>query len=97
MPADIARLRPNILARVEWEKRNLKPVAPCAASVLYNLIEDARGADQNFLDWCGDYGYDTDSRKAEKIYADCCDIRAKVNAFFNREEREQLASLLQDY
>lgn len=97
MPADIARLRPNILARVEWEKRYMKPVAPCAASVLYSLLLDSRAADMSFYDWCDDLGHDSDSRKAEALYDDCCKIGRDVRAFFTREERAELERLLEDY
>ena len=97
MPADIARLRPNILARVEWERMWLKPVAPNATTVLYSLLRDAEGAEQNFLDWCGDYGYDSDSMKAHKIYTACCEELQKVRTFFTNEERQALLELLQDY
>jgi hypothetical protein len=46
-----------------------EPVA--AADVLDSLAHDASSADQSFGDWCGDYGYDTDSRKAERTYNAC--------------------------
>ncbi len=97
MPADIARLRPNILARHDWEKANLTPVAPTAGSVLYSLLMDASGAEENFHDWCANYGYDTDSRKALATYEACCSIRADVNKFFTAAERAELAAILEDY
>lgn len=97
MPADIARLGKNILARVDWERMWLKPVAPHAASVLYSILSEAQGAEQNFLDWCGDYGYDTDSMKSHATYTACCETLQKVRAFFTIEERNALQELLQDY
>lgn len=97
MPPDIARLGPRILARVEWENANLKPVAPSAASVLYSLLLDAQGAEQPFDYWASDYGYDTDSIKALNIYNACCEVRRQVNAFFSHEQREKLRELLEDF
>lgn len=97
MPADIARLRPAIMARVDWEKANLRPVTPAAASVLYSLLSDASGADGNFLDWCDDLGYDSDSRKALAIYEACCVIRADLQKVFTATERAELAAMLEDY
>jgi hypothetical protein len=43
---------------------------PKLADVLDCLSSDASGLESSrgFEDWCSDYGYDTDSRKAEKIY-----------------------------
>lgn len=75
----------------------VRPVAPTAASVLYSLLQDASGADENFYDWCANYGYDTDSRKALATYEACCIIRADVNKFFTAAERAELAAILEDY
>ena len=45
---------------------------PKADEVLDCLASDANGANQNtFEDWCSEYGYDTDSRKAERTYKAC--------------------------
>ena len=47
-----------------------KPTPPELDSVLDCLAGDASGYDnsRDFEDWCSEYGYDTDSRKAEKTY-----------------------------
>lgn len=43
---------------------------PVIDDVLNSLASDAAGYEnaQSFEDWAAEYGYDTDSRKAEKIY-----------------------------
>ena len=43
---------------------------PKAEDVLDCLSSDAAGIEnaQSFEDWCSEYGYDTDSRKAEKTF-----------------------------
>jgi|SRR5215472_2608761 len=43
---------------------------PTAADVLYCLVSDASSYENatGFEDFCRDFGYDTDSRKAERIY-----------------------------
>lgn len=43
---------------------------PKTADVLNCIASDAAGYEnaQSFEDWASEYGYDTDSRKAEKIY-----------------------------
>ena len=97
MPPDIARLGKRILARVEWEATNLKPVPPPAAGVLYSLLLDSRSAESNFLDWCDEFGYDSDSRKHLATYEACCEIRRRVQAFFSADERAKLGELLEDY
>lgn len=44
--------------------------APRLGDVLDCLASDASGVEnaKDFEDWCGEYGYDTDSRKAERTY-----------------------------
>lgn len=78
-------------------KRHAFHKPPTAASVLHSLLMDAQGAEQPFDCWAADYGYDTDSIKALNTYNACCEIRRQVNAFFTRDEREQLRAMLEDY
>ena len=44
---------------------------PEADLVLSSLLLDSSAVDQSFEDWCGEFGYDTDSRKAEATYNAC--------------------------
>lgn len=43
---------------------------PTLEDVVNALVLDAAGFEnaRTFEDWCGEYGYDTDSRKAERTY-----------------------------
>lgn len=50
---------------VDWAGQ---PRTPKVRDLLECLLADSSGADQSFEDWCGDYGYDTDSRKAYGIW-----------------------------
>jgi len=47
--------------------------APKVADVLDCLASDAASIDntRGFEDWCADFGYDSDSRKAEKTFKAC--------------------------
>lgn len=47
------------------------PCVPSAYDVIACVMSDASGADMNFIDWCDNYGYDTDSRKAVDIHEAC--------------------------
>ncbi|MNR67782.1 hypothetical protein D3C85_1919640 [compost metagenome] len=58
---------------------------------------DSSGAEQNFHDWCSDFGYDNDSLKAQQTYNACCETLTKMRAFFTGTERTALNELLQDY
>lgn len=47
----------------------------------------------DFQNFCGDFGYDTDSRKAEKIYKAVCKEWEKVNNFFSESELLELQEI----
>lgn len=48
---------------------------PDFANVLQGLVMDSEGVEvDTFEEWADNYGYDTDSRKAEKIYEACREI-----------------------
>lgn len=47
-----------------------KPTAPTLYDVFCSLKADATMG-ETFHDWCGNYGYDTDSRKAMETYIAC--------------------------
>lgn len=46
---------------------------PTADDVLHCLASDSAGIEnaRDFEDWCADYGYDSDSRSAERTYKAC--------------------------
>lgn len=74
-----------------------KPVDPDLKNVLYCLWSDAQSVSdgQSFEDWCADFGYDTDSRKAHKAYKACLKTyQALKRLGFDFEE---LAEFFQDY
>lgn len=74
-----------------------KPVSPCAANVLYSLIQDSSAIDTSFEYWCADYGYDSDSISAFNTYQACCKIAKELRQVFNHVQIETLRSLLEDY
>ena len=44
---------------------------PTSEAVLECLLSDACSGEESFEDFCANCGYDTDSRKAERIYRAC--------------------------
>ena len=66
------------------------PVAPTAYDVLACLTKSDPDTFENF---CSEYGYDEDSRKAEKIYNAVLDEWRNVCALFTDEEIEQLQEI----
>ena len=51
---------------------------PTLADVLECVAMDASGADQTFEDWASGYGYDPDSRSAERTWKACVMQTAKL-------------------
>ena len=47
----------------------------------------------SFENFCSDFGYDLDSRKAEKTYKAVCKEWEKVSNFFTSEELEELQDI----
>lgn len=74
-----------------------KPKAPHAADILYGLITDASAVDSSFINWCADYGYDSDSIKALNTYNQCCETGQKIRVMFTRDQIAALREALQDY
>ena len=65
---------------------------PTLAEVLDCLASDASGVDnaQSFEDWASEYGYDTDSRKAEKTYNICVQQAQELKALLGQDAYNQL-------
>ena len=71
-------------------------LAPTARDVLHSLFSDARDAffdGCTFDDWCGNTGYDTDSRKAEKLFNACRDTGAMLVRLLGRDVCNQFLAL----
>lgn len=63
--------------------------------VLYSLLIDSDANEYTFEDWADNFGYDTDSRKAEQIYHACKENARKVKTFI--DNIEEARELFQDY
>ena len=73
--------------------------APLCRDVLYSLILDSDVLNHaNFESWASDFGYDTDSRKAEETYKACLDIALQLKVILGGEANmEKLREAFQDY
>ncbi len=60
---------------------------PTAYNMLTSITKNDPGS---FSDFCGDFGYDEDSRKAERTYRAVLRDWRKVEAFFTADEINQL-------
>jgi len=62
------------VTRIKWDKqlnRPGTPTPPKPAEVLAAVCREYLDAREPFEDWASNFGYDSDSRKAERIYFAC--------------------------
>lgn len=88
-------LRKKSRAKNEWDA-TLKPVKPKIADVMYSLFMDASAADENFNDWCDNFGYSSDSIKAMNTYKQCLETATALRRHFNPETRAAIQSIIQE-
>lgn len=72
-------------------------VKPGPAGLIYSVLMNESACNQSFADWCSDFGYDTDSRKALAMYEACQQEYNKLQSMFTPAEIAQLQTLLEDY
>jgi hypothetical protein len=69
---------------------------PHASEIIYSLLmDDPRN--QTFDEWCQEYGMDTDSRKAEESYRQCCRQTQDAQRIFGNEVLNEARLILEDY
>lgn len=78
--------------RVPFSQGSAHTTPPTAADVLDCLASDAAGFEnaRSFEEWASEYGYDTDSRKAEKTYKIVAKQAAKLRAMLGQDNYETL-------
>jgi hypothetical protein len=75
-----------------------KYILPDITDIFYSLMLDSDVLDAGcFEDWANNFGYDKDSRAAEKIHRQCIDIALKLRVAIPDTLRAELQELLQDY
>lgn len=75
-----------------------RAIEPNPVDVLYSLTMDSDVLDSGgFEEWAANFGYDTDSRKAESIYHACLEIALAMRAALGAEGMEQLQTAFEDY
>ncbi len=80
-----SEIRNYITDRVKVTKENImmckyKITPPALKDVVYSLVSDSDAVNYSFDDWCDNFGYSTDSRKALKTWHACTDNYRKLKA-----------------
>ena len=78
---------------------NLLSGGPSLPDVLYSLFSDGDGYFDrlSFEEWAGNYGYDEDSRTAERMFRECQETGRKLSRAFTAAEIQELREAFQDY
>lgn len=89
-----SRRRTAESASVDFYQGSAHKEPPTVADVMYCVLSDASARHHgSFEDWAADYGYDDDSRKAERIYNRCLKTAEAAVDYFGEAvlcELEQL-------
>ena len=67
---------------------------PVLANVLESLANDYDPSDMSFEDFCSEYGYSEDSRKAEKVYRALRKETQALDRLFGEEGMKDLRDIL---
>lgn len=80
-------------------RASTKPIdPPSIVDVLYSLCSDSDVLEYaSFAEWCSDFGYDTDSRKAKDIYDQCLSIALNMRGTLGDSVLSELRESFQDY
>ncbi len=84
----------NRFIRGHWEAS--KPKKPKIADVMYSLFMDASAADENFHDWCDNFGYSSDSISALNTYKKCLETATALRRHFDPETRAAIQSVIEE-
>lgn len=75
-----------------------KPILPDPVDVFYSLSLDSEVLDYaTFEEWADNFGYEADSRSAERIYRACLEIALKLRAGLGDVGLATLREAAQDY
>lgn len=85
-------------ANLNWAKPGSKLIVPDRLDVIHSLLSDGDAIEyRGFEDWAANFGYDTDSRKAEETYRACLDIGLKLRSALGDKVLAELREAFQDY
>ena len=83
----------NETARLAAKVALIQAVKPNPAEVLANVCAEGLDADESFESWAANFGYDTDSRKAEETYRACQEAGRKARRILEAGVYAKMAEL----
>lgn len=70
---------------------------PSAVDIMYSLVSDAQCGDNTFADFCVEFGYDSDSRKAEATWRACVDTFLVLRRHLGDHNYARLSDAYREY
>lgn len=74
-----------------------KPRQPDIKGIISALLLDSEANDYSFMDWCDNFGYNSDSIKAMNTYNECCNTARELDRLFTSQTIKQMRQALEDY
>jgi hypothetical protein len=91
-------LKPMPVGNGQYHFTHGKPILPETRDVISSLLMDGDVVQYGgFEDWASNYGYDTDSRKAEQTYRACLEIGLKIRAAIGNEMFEKMLEVAHEF
>ena len=70
---------------------------PELSHVIWCLFMDCLDPSSSFEEWCEEYGYDSDSRRAEGLYDECRRNMASLRTMLQPGDMDTLTNLFKDF
>jgi len=80
---------------IEYEHGRNVPIPPQLSDVVYSLFDS--DVPDDFEDFCDDFGYDSDSRKAKKTWKACRKMAKMIEQSGIFVDRETIQEIMQGY
>lgn len=74
-------------------RKNGRPVPPTITEFLICISMDCQVGEMGFEEFCSEFGYDSDSRKAYKMWEDCKENQKKMKKILGPEGYEELLKI----
>ncbi len=81
----------------DWQKGKIELSGNDLLFAFYCFMSDSASGDNSFEDFCSEFGYDTDSRKAEKIWKACKKSLDKASLIFEGTNQSNLYDALNEF
>lgn len=90
--------RAKAISNINWLIQLSDAELPDIEGVIWSIVRDGEATGMSFADWCGDFRYDTDSRKAFVLYEECQNTFSRLRiAWPQMPAKSVLDEYFQDY